>query len=126
MVLVEVQYFGTAFRYGLETLHQCGKRVKTKSQKVLRANSYVCRSYRGKTGSGGGVLLASPPSPILNRVNSNNSEICNFILRCSFCLRSASAFGYFFSLSFDTFWVIFYFSLNVLLHSIFFSEEPLL
>ena len=28
------------------------KRVKTKSLKVLRANSYVCRSYRRKTGRG--------------------------------------------------------------------------
>ena len=31
-------------------LRQCGKRVKIKSQKLLEANSYVCRSYRGKTG----------------------------------------------------------------------------
>ena len=30
-------------------------------------NSYVCRSYRGKTGKGGGVFLSLPP--ILNRVN---------------------------------------------------------
>ena len=27
---------------------QCGKRVKTKSQKDLGANSDVCRIYRGK------------------------------------------------------------------------------
>ena len=30
------------------TLHQCDKKVKTKSQKVLRANSYICISYREK------------------------------------------------------------------------------
>ena len=37
--------------YGLRILYQCGIRVKTKSQKkVLGANSYACRSYRGKTG----------------------------------------------------------------------------
>ena len=45
------------------------KRVKTKSQEVLEATSYVCRSYRGKTGRGG--LFAPPPpppTPILNRV----------------------------------------------------------
>ena len=53
------------FNNGLEILHQCGKRVKTKSQKVLGANSYVCRSYRRKTGTVGGG--ASPPR-ILNRV----------------------------------------------------------
>ena len=27
----------------------------TKIQEVLGANSYVCRSYRGKTGRGGGL-----------------------------------------------------------------------
>ena len=31
-----------------ESLHQCGQKGKTKSQKVLRANSYICRSYREK------------------------------------------------------------------------------
>ena len=50
--------FWTGTRYGLENLHQCGKRVKTKSQKVLGFNSYVCRSYREKTGRG---LFAPPP-----------------------------------------------------------------
>ena len=35
--------------------------VKTKSQKVLGANSYVCRSYRGKTGRG--TFLPNPASP---------------------------------------------------------------
>ena len=39
MVLVEVQLFGTGTRYGL--INQCRKRVKTKSQKDLGANSYV-------------------------------------------------------------------------------------
>ena len=34
--------------YALES----GKRVKTKSQNVFGANSYVCRGYRGKTGRG--------------------------------------------------------------------------
>ena len=37
--------------YGLEISHQCDKRVKSKSQTDLRANSYVYRSYRGKTGT---------------------------------------------------------------------------
>ena len=32
MTLAEVQIFGTGIRYGLEILHQCGNRVKTKSQ----------------------------------------------------------------------------------------------
>ena len=33
-------------------LHQSVNRIKTKSQKDLEANSYVCRSYRGKTARG--------------------------------------------------------------------------
>ena len=37
--------------------------VKTKSQKVLGAKSYVCRSCRGKTGRG---AFLPPPPPILN------------------------------------------------------------
>ena len=47
---------------GSEISHQCGKRVKTKSQKVFAANSYICRSYRGKTGRGrGGSFCPLPP-----------------------------------------------------------------
>ena len=61
MVLVEVQKFGTGTRYSLEILHQCGKRVNTKSQKVLGANSYICKSYRGKTGTRG-AFCHFPPS----------------------------------------------------------------
>ena len=36
-------------RYGLE--------IKTKSQKVLEVNSYVFRSYKGKTGRGANFLI---------------------------------------------------------------------
>ena len=50
---------GTVILY-LEILHQCGKRVKTKSQKVFWGNSKVCRSYRGKTGGGGGTFCPPP------------------------------------------------------------------
>ena len=53
MVLAQVQQFGTGTRYGFKILHHCGKRIKTKIQKVLGANFYVCRSYRGKTGRRG-------------------------------------------------------------------------
>ena len=45
-------------------LHKCGKRVITKSQKMLRANSYVCRNYRGKAGRDG--LFAPPNLPPTN------------------------------------------------------------
>ena len=46
--------------YGLEILHPCGKRVKTKSEKVLGANSYISISYRGKQ-VGGDFLAPSHP-----------------------------------------------------------------
>ena len=52
--------------YELEIVHESDKRVKTKSQKDLEANSYVCESFRRQTGRGGdGDFLAHP---ILNRV----------------------------------------------------------
>ena len=62
VVSIQVQYFGTGTRYKLEILHQCCKRVITKSQKVLGVNSYACRSYRREklVGGGGGGLFASP------------------------------------------------------------------
>ena len=50
-------------------LHQPVKRAKMKSQKVLRANSYVCRGYRGKTGRGG-LFTSPPPSWIGCFINS--------------------------------------------------------
>ena len=71
VVLVQVQQFGADTRYKLEVLHQCGKRVKTKSQKVLGSNLYGCRSYKEKTGRGGFLV----PHPILNKVKSN-SDYC--------------------------------------------------
>ena len=54
---VQVRYFGTGKRYKLKILPQCGNKVKTKTQKVLRANSYLCRSFRGKTGRGAFLLI---------------------------------------------------------------------
>ena len=50
--------FGTGNRYGLEILLQFCRSVKIKSQKVLGTDSYVCRSYKGKTGMG--AFLAIP------------------------------------------------------------------
>ena len=38
--------------YAIENLHKRGTGVENKSQKDLEANSYVCRSYNGKTGRG--------------------------------------------------------------------------
>ena len=52
MLLVQVQQFRTGTRYALKLLHGCGKKVKTRSQKVLGANSYIGRSYREKAGRG--------------------------------------------------------------------------
>ena len=51
MFLVQLQqYLGLALGTGLK--FYTSKRVKTKSQKGLGANSYVCRSYHIKTGRG--------------------------------------------------------------------------
>ena len=36
--------------HDLEILHQFGKKAKSKSKEILGAKSYICRSYRGKTG----------------------------------------------------------------------------
>ena len=52
MVPVKVQQFEAGTRYGLEILHQCGKRVKTKSQEVFGANSYVCIFFTFVEGTG--------------------------------------------------------------------------
>ena len=54
---MQCRYELSATRYELEVLHQCGKRVKTKSQKALGAYSYISSSYRGETGWGGGIKL---------------------------------------------------------------------
>ena len=73
------------------------------------------------------ILYMLARSRYLAFFNSYNSGIYNFTLGRSYCLRSASAFGCScFSLNFDTFSNIFYFSLNVLLQSICFSEQPFL
>ena len=46
------------------------RKVKTKSQKVFRANSYICGSYKGETSKGwaGGGGVGGLFAPILNRV----------------------------------------------------------
>ena len=88
--MVEIQKFETGTRYGLEILHQCGRKLKTKSQKkFLEGNSYVCRSYREKTGRVGGGVFLHPA--ILNRVNNedrkgflNKEKMLKFTKLCSF------------------------------------------
>ena len=50
--MVQVHQFGTGTRYGLKTLHKCGKKVETIIQKMFRSNPYVGSSYSGKTGRG--------------------------------------------------------------------------
>ena len=59
--MVLVQWLGTDIMYGLEILHKWEKRVENKNQKVFGANSYACRSCKGKTGWGGPFW---PPSQI--------------------------------------------------------------
>ena len=59
--LIKFNNLGLALGMALK-LHKCGKRVETKNQKCFEANSYVCRSFRGKTGRG-----PFWPLPTLNR-----------------------------------------------------------
>ena len=47
-----VNYLGLALGIALKSYTNVAKDLK-QSQKVLGANSYICRSYRGKTGKGG-------------------------------------------------------------------------
>ena len=72
--------FGTGTRYDLETLHECDKMVKTKSQKFFRTNSFICRSYMGKLVVG---LFDLPL--ILNRVKSK-FQITHVVTYISFLL----------------------------------------
>ena len=58
-----------------DILHQCGKRVKTKSQKVFGADSYICRCYRGKTSR---WLFWPPPRIRLKHVE----EMCKCVCVC--------------------------------------------
>ena len=44
MALVQVKKFGTRTRHDLEVLHKFGKGVESKNQKVVWANSNVCKS----------------------------------------------------------------------------------
>ena len=67
-------------------LHQRGKRVKTKSQKIFGANSFGCRSYREKTGrEEGGGAVCPPPSWIgLIRAFNASSSYCMNVIRSYF------------------------------------------
>ena len=62
--LGQVRQFGNDTMYGLDILHQCGKRVKTKSQKVL---GLICTFLEFIGEKLVGFFL---PPTILNRVNA--------------------------------------------------------
>ena len=69
LTLFRMRPFRAAYRWEAESfppgiLQNCYKRVKTEIQKILRATSYVCRSYKGKI-----------PPHILNRVNKENLNL---------------------------------------------------
>ena len=64
---------GLALGRNLRVCTSAAKGLKLKVRKFLGANSYVCRSYMGKTGRGS---LFAPP-PILNRVNDHSPNFWN-------------------------------------------------
>ena len=80
-------------------LHQPGKRIKTKSQTVFGANSYVCISYRGKTGRGvGGLLLILNRAKgirLITRLPIELSHLREYKFRCNFqnCLNLLCSYG---------------------------------
>ena len=47
--LVKIKLFWNKGYDVMVSIHDVIKRVKTKGQKVFGANSYICRSYRGKS-----------------------------------------------------------------------------
>ena len=59
---LSIRKFETGASYDFEISQKCSKRVKTKIQKVSRANSYVSRSFVGKNSRG------TFPHPVQNRV----------------------------------------------------------
>ena len=70
------------------------KRVKTKSQKVLRANSYVCRSFRGKTGL---FATHSDYSYTLKKSTSRQNFSCSYVYNkvvFMHCLQTLQCFFY--------------------------------
>ena len=97
MVLVYVQWVEIGARYKLEILHQYGKRVKTESQQVSRANTYVCRNYWGKTGREGPIALPLPPL-IMNRANQSffktiiSAERLQITIR-NFSVKTTNSYG---------------------------------
>ena len=71
------EIFLVQVQYGLQTLRHCSKKVKTKSQKVLETNSYVCRSYKGKIGKARGVGVVGA-----NRLNDYRLYFIAQIILC--------------------------------------------
>ena len=67
MVLVKFNNLGLALGMALKFDH-CGKKFKTKSQRVFGTNSFAGRSDRGKTGKGKGPFC----TPILNTVKGES------------------------------------------------------
>ena len=73
--------------YELEILHQCGKRVNTKSQKVFGANFYICRSYREKNWQGGLFVHPHPSWIGLRRVQKRIRQLTDQYLYYHFYLK---------------------------------------
>ena len=69
--MVQAQQLEIGTRYGLEILHQCGGRVKTKTQKISEANFYVCRETTGRRGL----------PPILNRVKDAITDLFKIVIK---------------------------------------------
>ena len=74
----------------LKILQECGKKVQTKIQNVLTANSYFQGSYRGNIGE---EDLFAAPYPTLNRVKGLRHEkplIITFIINLVVFLQESN------------------------------------
>ena len=83
MILVHVQSFGTGTRYGLEILHQGGKKVKTKVRKFLGLIPTFVEVTGGKDVRE--ILAVITPSKVqelenTHLTNFNNHSECKNVL----------------------------------------------
>ena len=70
ILLVQVQQFVIGTSHGLDILHRSGKKVKTKSRKVLGAYFYACRSYRGKADRRAFLIHQAPIYVVILKLHS--------------------------------------------------------
>ena len=90
--LVQIQWLGTGTRYSVEILYQCGKEVETKIQKVSGANSYICKSYWGKSGRVKETTYACLLKISITH-NKKQTILSNLLINCMWATIIQKIFG---------------------------------